>query len=59
MLSLRFASLPCRLLLREIVDPILENVSNEYKLGLAVLQIPDSRLQVRETGTPRTFGDRT
>jgi len=33
------------------VDPIFENASNKYKLGLAVLQ-------VWETGTKQTFGDR-
>jgi hypothetical protein len=36
--------------LREIVDLIIENVSNKYRLGLAVLH-------ARETGTQRTFGD--
>jgi hypothetical protein len=40
----------CRLL-REIVDPFLDNVSNEYRFGLVVLQV------VGETGTRRTFGD--
>jgi hypothetical protein len=50
MLSLRFPSPSCRLL-RGIVDPILENVSND-RLGLAVLQTPGAG-----TGTQRTFGD--
>lgn len=39
--SYRFM-LYCRLL-REIVDPFLENVSNEYRLGLAVLQVGGDR----------------
>lgn len=32
------------------MDVIIENVSNKYRLGLAVLH-------ARETGTQRTFGD--
>jgi len=49
MLPLRFPSVFCSLL-KVIVDPIPEN---EYKLGLAVLQI-----QVRDMGAQRTLGDR-